>query len=138
MLISLKSLIVVSVLVLGLSAGAFAGCTSGSQISLSVNPSTADPGDTVTIASGIHNTTSHTELVTVKYRLTFSNTSTMAFLGQVTFPVSAGKSLSETHTFTIPAMAPLGTYKISATAVASGVSIGSCSASLSLVANDGD
>ncbi len=135
---SIKTLIVVCAIVLGLSAGAFAGCTSGSQISLSVNPSTADPGDTVTIASGIHNTTSSAELVTIKYRLKYTNTNTVAFLGQVTFPVAGGGSLSETRTFTIPAFAPLGMYSVSAKAFANGVSIGSCSASLSLVANDGD
>jgi hypothetical protein len=130
--------VVVSVVVLGLSAGAFAGCTSGSQISLSVHPSIADRGDTVTIASGIHNTTSHSELVTIKYQLKYSNTTTSAFLGQVTFPIAAGKSISETRTFTIPTAAPLGAYSVKANAFASGVGVGSCSALLSLVANDGD
>ena len=138
--VSLKTCLVLGLLLLGMSAAAFAGCTAGSQLSLSVNPATVDRGDTVTVASGIHNSTTHSELVTVKYKLTVktATTTNSIFLGEVTFPLAAGKSISESHTFTVPTIAPLATYTVHGSATAGGTSVGSCSAALAVVANDGD
>ena len=136
----LKVYLVLSLLLLGMSAAAFASCTSGSQLSLSVNPATADAGDSVTVASGVHNTTTHAELVTVKYALTVetSTATNTISLGEFTFPLAAGKSVSESRTFTLPTPAPLGTYILKGSAAAGGSSVGSCRVSLSVVANDGD
>jgi hypothetical protein len=137
---SLKTFSILAVLALGMSAAAFATCTPTNQLSLSVNPATVDRGDTVTISSGIHNCTTHNELVTVKYKLTIVTASgtNSIFLGSVTFPLAAGKSISESHTLFIPAIAPLAKYTIHGSATAGGISVGSASATLSLVANDGD
>jgi len=57
----------------------------------------------------------------------------------VIFPVRHGSSLTESFSLTIPSGAALGTYTFFAPATnQSAISVGSCSASTTLVTNDGD
>jgi hypothetical protein len=137
---SLKRVTLTVFAVLGLlSSGAFAGCTSGSQISMSVHPSLADVLDVIAVNTTIHNPTASGETIKVAYSLKLPNGTTQTN-GIVIFPVRHGSSLNVSFSFLIPSGTALGTYTFGAHATnfATGTSVGTCSATASLVTNDGD
>jgi hypothetical protein len=137
---SLKRVTLTVFAVLGLlSNAAFAGCTTGSQISMSVHPTLVDVLDLITVTTGIHNPTTSGETIKVTYSLKLPNGTTQAN-GVVIFPVRHGSSLTVSFSLVIPSGTPLGTYIFGAHATnfVTGTSVGSCTAAAKLVTNDGD